>query len=205
MKSRKALIYLLFFSALVVLFFVVLSRLIPGFTQVNIPPVGQVASFQFQNQDRELFTDQNIKGKVVAVEYFFTTCKGICPKLNKNMKLVYEEFKEQKDFLILSHTSDPETDSAQRLKHYADSMGVDTRKWIFLTGRKDSLYNMARHSYKIDDPGNNVSGIENDFLHTQFIALVNRKGDVVKIYDGLKPSEMKAMSKEIRKRLEEKG
>lgn len=205
MKSRKTLIYLSFFGVLVVLFFVALSALIPGFTKVNIPPIGQVASFQFINQDAQPFTDQNIKRKVVAVEYFFTTCKGICPKLNKNMKVVYNEFKDEKDFMILSHTSDPETDSAQRLKRYADSMGVDTRKWVFLTGRKDSLYSMARHSYKIDDPANNVTSIEDDFLHTQFIALVDRNGAVVKIYDGLKPSEMKEMSKEIKKRLEEKS
>lgn len=205
MKSRKTLIYLLFFGVLVVLFFVALSALIPGFTKVSIPPIGQVASFQFINQDAQPFTDQNIKRKVVAVEYFFTTCKGICPKLNKNMKVVYNEFKDEKDFMILSHTSDPGTDSAQRLKRYADSMGVDTRKWVFLTGRKDSLYSMARHSYKIDDPANNVTSIEDDFLHTQFIALVDRNGAVVKIYDGLKPSEMKEMSKEIRKRLEKKS
>jgi protein SCO1/2 len=105
--------------------------------------------------------------------------------------------------MILSHTSDPGTDSAARLKRYADSMGVNTQKWVFLTGRKDSLYKMARHSYKIDDPSNNVSNIEDDFLHTQFIALVNRQGNVVKIYDGLKPSEMKELNREIRKRLKE--
>ena len=63
-----------------------------------------------------------------------------------------KSLKNEKDFLILSHTSDPETDSVPRLKRYADSMGVSTPKWIFLTGRKDSLYNMARVSYIIDDP-----------------------------------------------------
>ena len=89
------------------------------------------------------------------------------------------------------------------MKQYADSMGVNTQQWVFLTGRKDSLYNMARHSYKIDDPRNDVSDINDDFLHTQFIALVNREGNVVKIYDGLKPSEMKELSKEIRKRLQQ--
>jgi protein SCO1/2 len=80
---------------------------------------------------------------------------------------------------------------------------VDTNKWIFLTGRKDSLYNMARHSYKIDDPANFVQNISDDFLHTQFIALVNKKGDVVKIYDGIKPSEMKEMEKDISRLLKE--
>ena len=82
-------------------------------------------------------------------------------------------------------------------------MGVDTRKWIFLTGRKDSLYSAARHSYKIDDPANFVQKIEDDFLHTQFIALINRKGEVVKIYDGIKPSEVAEMEAEITKLLKE--
>ena len=62
---------------------------------------------------------------------------------------------------------------------------------------------MARESYKIDDPANNPKNIADDFLHTQFIALVNKEGNVVKIYDGLKPTELKEMSKEIKKLLKE--
>jgi len=117
------------------------------------------------------------------------------------MKKVYERFKDEKDFVILSHTSDPETDSAQQLKKYADSLGVNTSKWMFLTGRKDSLYTMARISYTIDDPANNLRNIDDDFLHTQYLALVNRQGEVKKIYDGLKDSEIRAMIKEIEKTL----
>jgi protein SCO1 len=62
---------------------------------------------------------------------------------------------------------------------------------------------MARGSYKIDDPANNPQNIQDDFLHTQFIALVNKEGNVIKIYDGLKPTELKDMSKEIKKLLKE--
>jgi protein SCO1 len=87
------------------------------------------------------------------------------------------------------------------LKKYADSLGVDTNKWIFLTGRKDSLYTAARISYTIDDPANNLKNIDDDFLHTQFWALVNRKGEVRKVYDGLKEREINAMMKEIEKML----
>ena len=119
------------------------------------------------------------------------------------MTKIYDEFKNESDFLILSHTCDPETDSVTRLKRYSDSMQVNTNRWQFLTGRKDSLYYMARESYKIDDPANNPKNIEDDFLHTQFIALVNKEGDVVKIYDGLKQSEMNEMSKEIHKLLKD--
>ncbi|MBD0298289.1 MAG: SCO family protein [Flavisolibacter sp.] len=201
--SKKQIFYILFFSLLVIGFFVVLSFAIPGFTKPKIKPIGTVQPFRFTTQDGKPFTEKDMQGKVVAVEYFFTTCKGICPRLNNNMRKVYEAFKGEKDFLILSHTCDPETDSAGRLKRYADSLGVNTEQWVFLTGRKDSLYNMARFSYKIDDPANNLSSVEDDFLHTQFIALVNKQGEVVKIYDGLKPSELTSMQSQIRKLLQQ--
>ena len=120
------------------------------------------------------------------------------------MKLVYEEFKNEKDFLILSHTCDPENDSVPRLKRYADSMKVSHSNWIFLTGRKDSLYNMARTSYVIDDPNNNLVDIKDDFLHTQLWAVVDKEGNVRKrIYDGLKQSEVKAMIEDIKELLKE--
>ncbi|MEY3560662.1 MAG: hypothetical protein RIS12_1095, partial [Bacteroidota bacterium] len=129
------------------------------------------------------------------------TCKGICPRMNYNLKSVYDQLKDEPDFLLLSHTCDPETDSVQQLKKYTDSLGIDTRKWIFLTGRKDSLYNMARLSYTIDDPANNVKSIEDDFLHTQFWALVDRNGDVIRIYDGLEDREVQGLVKDVRKLL----
>ena len=123
--------------------------------------------------------------------------------MNTNMKAVYEQFKNEDGFLILSHTCDPGTDSAARLKKYADSLGVDTNKWIFLTGRKDSLYKQARYSYKIDDPNNNLQSIEEDFLHSQFFALVDKKGRVKKIYDGIKQSEVDEMITDIKQLLKE--
>ena len=82
-------------------------------------------------------------------------------------------------------------------------MGVSTDRWIFLTGRKDSLYYMARLSYKIDDPANNLKDIDGDFLHTQFFALVDRNGEVKKVYDGLKESELAQMIKDTEKLLKE--
>ena len=79
------------------------------------------------------------------------------------------------------------------MKKYSDSLGVNTNRWMFLTGRKDSLYNMARVSYTIDDPKNNLGSIDDQFMHTQFLALVDKNGDVRKIYDGQKESEVKKM------------
>lgn len=201
--SRKKIFYFAFFAVLVIGFFVGLAMVIPGFSKPKMPPISYVRSFAFTNQDGKQVSDKDLQGKVTAVEYFFTSCKGICPRLNNNIRTIYNEFKDENGFLILSHTCDPEVDSVERLKRYADSMKVNTAHWQFLTGRKDSLYFMARESYKIDDPANNLQSIEDDFMHTQFVALVNKQGDVVKIYDGLKKSEMKEMAKEIKKLLKD--
>ena len=201
--SKKRIFYIAFFSILVLGFFAALAVVIPGFSKPTIPPIGTVQAFAFTNQDGQKITEKDMQGKVVAVNYFFTTCKGICPRMNNNVRKVYEEFKNEPDFVIFSHTCDPETDSVARIKQYADSMKVNTAKWVFLTGRKDSLYNMARFSYKIDDPANNLQSEKDDFLHTQFIALINKKGEIVRIYDGLKQSELKQMSERIKQLLKE--
>ena len=194
--SKKAIFYISFFVALFIIFYLVVRPWIK-----RNDTISPVQPFSFINQDGKPVTDKDVEGKVYVAEYFFTTCPGICPTMNTNMKRVYEKFKDEKDFFILSHTSDPERDSVTVLKKYADSMGVNTAKWIFLTGRKDSLYTTARISYTIDDPANNLKNIDDDFLHTQFWALVNRKGEVKKVYDGLKEKEINAMMKEIEKML----
>jgi protein SCO1/2 len=201
--SRKIQYYILFFVALAATFYFVLTKAVPGFGKVRTTPLGNVLPFSFTNQDGKKITEKDIAGRIYVAEYFFTTCKGICPRMNNNMKKVYEQFKNEADFLILSHTCDPETDSAARLKQYADSLGVSTNRWIFLTGRKDSLYNMARLCYHIDDPKNNLKSSEDDFLHTQFWALVNKQGEVIRIYDGLKEKEVEKLISDIEKLLKE--
>ena len=162
-----------------------------------------VPGFSFVDQYNNTFSDADTKGKIYVTEYFFTTCKSICPIMNTNIKQVYELYKNNPGFLILSHTCDPANDSPERLKTYSDSLRVNTQHWWFLTGRKDSLYNTARNSYLLDDPKNNLMNINEQFLHTQFIALVDKNGKVRKIYDGLKKEELEEMKKDIGNLLKE--
>lgn len=201
--STKTKLYLLFFTVLLLTFYYFVFRGTDNW-KVKMPVLSYVQPFSFTNQDGAAVTDKNLLNKITVVEYFFTTCKGICPKLNTNMKQVYEIYKNEPDFQILSHTCNPDTDSVSVLKHYSDSLQVNTEKWIFLTGRKDSLYQMARGSYLLDDPKNNVEKIEDQFIHTQFFALVDRQGKVRgKIYDGLKVLEVEQLKQDISKLLKE--
>jgi len=106
------------------------------------------------------------------------------------MKLIYEKFKSQSNFMIISHTVNPETDSLPILRHYADSLNASSNNWWFVTGSKELLYKTARESYLLDDPKNNSKNIEEQFLHTQFFTLVDRLGRVRGVYDGIKKEEV---------------
>ncbi len=203
--NKKLLYYLAFFGILVILFWGGLYAFTDTFNQSRLQKRANVQSFSFIKEDGSVFTNADVKGKVYVVDYFFTVCPSICPKMNNNMQKIYEEFKNESNFLIVSHTCDPKRDSAATLKRYADSLKINTNKWVFLTGRKDSLYNMARFSYGIDDPKNIVNNIEDDFMHSQFFALVDKNGVVRgQVYDGLKEDEIEKLKKDIRELLREK-
>lgn len=203
--SKKLLGYLAFFLVLVLSFYFFLFR-DNDMWKKKLSVISYVKPFKFTNQNGLPFTDRDMLGKVTVVEYFFTTCKGICPKMNKNMKGIYDIYRSEPDFLILSHTCNPETDSVPLLKRYADSLKVNTQKWVFVTGRKDSLYQIARTAYLLDDPKNSVEKIQDQFIHTQFFALVDRDGKVrSQIYDGLKKDEIEKLIKDIRTLLSEKS
>jgi protein SCO1/2 len=196
--NKKLLGYALFFVALVLVFYFFLFRGTDNW-KTKLPVISYVKPFYFTTQDGLPYTDKDMLGKVSVVEYFFTTCKGICPRMNANMRTIYEAFKDEPDFMIVAHTCDPETDSSARLKFYADSMKINTRKWVLLTGRKDSLYRAARNSYLLDDPKNDLEKIEDQFIHTQFFALVDREGKVRgQVYDGLKQNELDRLKKDIK-------
>jgi protein SCO1/2 len=200
--SKKALFYLGFFIFLLLAFYFVMMAT-TDFGKVKLPVLNTVHPFSFSRQDGKTISEKDVAGKVYIAEYFFTTCKGICPKMNKNMKAVYEELQSEPGFLILSHTVDPETDSIPRLRRYADSMGARVDNWWFLTGSKENLYKSARESYLLDDPKNSSKNIADQFIHTQFFALVDKKGQVRGIYDGLKQDEIKQLIIDTRNTLAE--
>lgn len=179
-----------------------------GYFEVKLPVMSYVQNFSFTDQNGKEVTQENLDGKVYVTNYFFTTCKGICPKMNGNMVGVYDMFKNDKDFAILSHTSMPETDSVPLLKAYQEKMvgseQTNNAKWYFVTGNKDSLYKMARQSYLLDNDKNNSINIAEAFIHTQFFSLVDKYGRVRGIYDGLKPDEIARMELDIKNLMKEK-
>ena len=202
--KRKLLLYTTFFLLIIGGFWYFLFRGTDNWKS-KLPILSYVKPFAFINQSGDTITQNNTSGKVYIANYFFVTCHGICPHMNGNVKKLYQEYKDNKELMFLSHTCQPEDDSISVLAKYADSIGADGKQWQFLTGNKLTLYNMARESYHIDDPKNNVGKIEDQFLHSQFLALVDRSGQVRGVYDGLKEKEMKQLDTDIGDLLKEQG
>lgn len=176
----------------------------------DLPIIGNdqnhhISPFSFTNQDGKTITNADIEGKIVVVEYFFATCKGICPKMNENMAKVYSKFKGSKDILFLSHTVDPIKDTVEALKAYSLRFDADPAQWMFLTGDKKQLYDMARYSYLIsaEDDTAGIS-IDKDFIHDKHYILVDHLGRVRGFYDGLSDADIEKIEKDIRTLVEEK-
>ncbi len=178
--------------------------------QPQLPIIGNdqnhhVAPFSFINQDGKTITNEDIKGKICVVEYFFATCKGMCPRMNEHMEKVYKAFRGNKQVLILSHTVDPLRDTAQALKAYSLRFDADPQQWMFLTGDKKQLYDMARYSYLIsaDDDTAGIS-IDKDFIHDKHYALVDGYGRIRGFYDGLDDASITKLIADINTLLKEK-
>jgi protein SCO1/2 len=169
----------------------------------KLPVMTYVKDFSFTDQNGHKLMQRDMEGKVYVTEYFFTTCKGICPKMNYNMQKVYEKFKSDSSFAIISHTCQPEVDSVPLMKAYSQKMGAGPN-WYFVTGSKDSLYKMARESYLLDNEKNNSVNIADQFIHTQFFALVDKQGRVRGVYDGLKNDEIDKLNTDIKDLLRER-
>jgi protein SCO1 len=130
----------------------------------------------------------------------------MCPRMNENMAKVYKAFKGNKDVLILSHTVDPIKDTVQALKAYSLRFDADPSQWMFLTGDKKQLYDMARYSYLIsaEDDTAGVS-IDKDFIHDKHYSLVDGFGRVRGFYDGLDPASIDKLIADINALLKEKS
>jgi len=164
--------------------------------------VGQghkVGNFSFQNQNNQTITEQNVKGKIYVAEYFFTTCKSICPIMNVQMQRIQKAIIGNQNVKILSFTVDPETDTMEEMKRYATSHKAINGQWHFLTGKKADLYNLARKSFFVLKPAEaqNLGDAGSDFIHTNNFVLVDGQGRIRGYYDGTSEKEVSTLIKDI--------
>ena len=130
--------------------------------------------FSFTNQDGKTITNKDYLGKVYVVEFFFTSCPTICPRMSRNLVDIQNELNDFKDFGIASFTITPETDTPEVLKAYAKKYKVTNPNWHFLTGDEATIYKLANVGFSIY-AGKNADA-EGGFEHSGNFALIDKNG-----------------------------
>ena len=163
-----------------------------------------VENIKLVNQLGDTIHLHDIQGKSIVMDFFFTSCGSICPKLTANMANMQRGFKEGGDPMnkidssivhFVSFTVDPETDTVAKLKKYADHFKIDPGNWWLLTGTKDSIYNFAFDQLKVDKFS--TEPIDPNFVHTPYFVLLDKYYQVRGYYNGLDTTALVKLSKDI--------
>jgi protein SCO1 len=186
-------------------------KIVNKFKTPKLVTIGKVPPFKFTNQDDKLITNSFYDGKVYVVEFFFTTCPTICPKMNENMLKIQNEFYGNLDFGIASFSINPKYDTPQILKEYAETHGATSQNWNFLTGDQAEIYELANVGFTLY--AGEDSNAEGGFEHSGMFALVDKEGNIrsrldeygnpIAFYDGLDPKGVQQIKEDIKILLKE--
>lgn len=157
----------------------------------------KIPSFNLTNQLGETITEKTFEGKIYIADFFFTTCPGICPKMTANMKVLQDEFLNDDEILLLSHSVTPETDSVPILKQYAENKGVINSKWHLVTGDRKQIYDLGRQSYFAEEDLG-VDKTDEDFLHTENFVLIDQNRHIRGIYNGLNKTAVQQLIADVK-------
>ena len=138
--------------------------------------IGPAPKFELIDQNKKTITNKDYSNKVYVLKFFFATCPSICPKMNKNLIEVQNQFFGNPNFGIVSITIDPEHDTAEVLKAHAELLGVKSSNWHFLTGDKKYIYDLANKGFNLYAGEN--SKVNGGFEHSGFFALIDKKGNI---------------------------
>lgn len=167
--------------------------------------IGPAPKFELTDQNNKKITNADYNGKVYVLEFFFSTCPSICPKMNKNMVDIQNQFFGNPNFGIASISIDPEHDTAEVLKTHAENLGAKSSNWHFLTGDKKYIYDLANKGFNLYAGEN--SKVSGNFEHSGLFALIDKNGDIrcrkdeygnpILYYDGIEKEGVKAIQQDI--------
>jgi protein SCO1/2 len=168
--------------------------------------IGPAPKFELTNQDNVKISNETYKGKVYVLEFFFTTCPSICPKMNLSMLEIEKTFFGNPNFGIVSITIDPNHDTPQVLKDHAKLLGVKSSNWNFLTGDKTVIMDLSNKGFNLY-AGENAK-VNGGFEHSGLFALIDKDGNIrcrkdefgnpILYYDGLDKKGVRDIQEDIK-------
>lgn len=181
-------------------------RKLPILGERDVTPAGdtlypQIPEFQFVDQDSQLVTNATFAGKAYVVDFFFIHCPTICPKVKANGLRVYKKFKNDDGLLMLSHSIDIRNDTVAALKHHAQKLGIESKKWHLVTGDHDAIYAIADNYFSVATEDPSAPG---GFDHSGRLILVDKNRHVRSFCDGTDAEDVNRFMKDIEVLLKEK-
>ncbi|KXJ59004.1 MAG: electron transporter [Alteromonas sp. Nap_26] len=162
----------------------------------------RVSDFSFTNQAGETVTNATFEDKVYVANFFFTTCPGICPKMRSSIFKVQDHFEDNEQVGIISYSIQPETDTVEVLKKYAEEHNIIDGKWHLVTGDRDDIYQLAREDYFANEDMGEYMENE-DFLHTENLLLIDKNRHIRGVYNGLNKTSIQHLWNDINVLLKE--
>jgi protein SCO1/2 len=155
----------------------------------------RIPDFKFHDQEGRTITQDKFNNKIYVANFFFTTCPSICPTLMKHTKLIQDEFIDDDNILLISHTVYPEHDSVQVLNAFAEQNGINSKKWHLVTGNKHDIYELSRKGYFAISY--NPSRGKDAFIHTENVILIDKERKIRGIYTGTRLHEINRLIEDI--------
>lgn len=134
----------------------------------------KVPAFSFTDQNGNTITNKDYEGKVYLVEFFFTTCPTICPRMNRNLIQIQNNFTGYENFGVASFTINPQYDTSEVLKAYAEKYGVTNPNWHLMTGDQQAIYQLANEGFNLYTAEDGTA--EGGFEHSGNFALIDKNG-----------------------------
>lgn len=154
-----------------------------------------IPAFNLLNQDSVNINNDTFKDKIYIADFFFTSCTTICPTMHRNMKTIFEKYKDNPDVMYLSHTIDFKYDHPSVLKKYAQKLGVDGKQWQFAYGSRDSVYKLAERSYLVAVMQDTTA--RDGYIHQGWLVLIDKQKRLRGAYDGTDPKQVEQLIKDI--------
>jgi cytochrome oxidase Cu insertion factor (SCO1/SenC/PrrC family) len=162
--------------------------------------LGPVADFTLTERSGETVRCQDLRGKVWVASFLFTRCCTGCPRISADLLQLQKDLVGKEGVLIVSFSVDPEYDTRTVLKAYADAMGADPKRWLFLTGKQEEIYRLIRDSFHLAVEQNQGEARKpgNEVTHANRLIVVDRKGHIRGWdFDGTKPEDLPRLKQRI--------
>lgn len=158
--------------------------------KVQLPEIKEAPDFSLTNQYGLEVMLSDFRGKVVIMDFIYTSCPDVCGRLNNKLKTVWDQLElgQKQDLVLISVSFDPEVDTPEVLKQYAKEREFDASMWQFLTGTAEQIRQVANSygvQYELVEDTHEGEGSHEHghrFSHNVVVVLIDRDGMIRKTY-----------------------